>query len=66
MRSSMFEIVIIKRSPKKWEWLVCGRDGQTIMRGWEPTRQAAKYKGDRALFLLLAAATYGPPKTRGR
>jgi len=31
------------------------------MHGWEPTRRAAKYKGDRALFLLWAAGTYSPP-----
>jgi hypothetical protein len=55
MRSTMFEVVIIKRSPTKWEWRVCDRNGNAIMKGWEHSRRAAKYKGDRALFLLLAA-----------
>ena len=34
------------------------------MRGWEHTRPAAEYRGNRALFLLLAAAHYGPRETR--
>jgi hypothetical protein len=62
MRFPMFEVVIIKRSPMKWEWHVCDRNGNTIMQGWEHTRRAAKYKGDRALFLLLAAGNYEPPQ----
>ncbi len=62
MQLRMFEVVITRRKPLKWEWQVCDRDGVTIMRGWEHTRRAAKYRGDRALFLLLAAAAYDPPK----
>lgn len=50
----MFEVMIIKRGAMKWEWQVCDRDGNTIMHGWETTRRAAKYNGDRALFLLLS------------
>ena len=60
----MFEVVIFKRSPTRWEWQVCDRKGNAIMRGWEHTRPAAKYRGNRALFLLLAAANYGPRETR--
>lgn len=60
----MFEVVITKRKPMKWEWQVRDRDGVTVMRGWEHTRHAAKYRGDRALFLLLAAAAYDPSKRR--
>jgi hypothetical protein len=62
--STMFEVVIIKRSPLKWEWQVCDREGNAIMQGWEHTRHAAKYNGDRALFLLLAAGNHDLPKTR--
>jgi hypothetical protein len=64
MHHGMFEVVITKRKPMKWEWQVCNRDGITVMRGWEHTRHAAKYRGDRALFLLLAAAAYDPSKRR--
>jgi hypothetical protein len=60
----MFEVVIFKCSPTRWEWQLCDRKGNAIMRGWEHTRPAAKYRGDRALFLLLAAAHYGPRETR--
>ena len=58
----MFEVVIIKRNPAGWEWQVCDRSGTTLMRGWEDTRPAARYHGDRALFLLLAAVTSDPPQ----
>ena len=57
----MFEVVIIQRNPAKWVWQVRDRGGAVLMHGWEPTRRAAKYKGDRALFLLWAAGTYSPP-----
>jgi hypothetical protein len=35
-------------------WRVCDRQGATIMNGFETTRQAATYRGNRALFHLLA------------
>lgn len=60
----MFDVVIIKRGPMKWEWQVCDRAGRVLIRGWEHTRRAARYKGDRALFLLLVAGTYNPPQIR--
>jgi hypothetical protein len=42
---AMFEVVIFKRSPTRWEWQVCDRKGNAIMRGWEHTRPAAKVPG---------------------
>jgi hypothetical protein len=51
----MLEVVIIERRPTKWKWQVCYLEGTPIMSGWEKTREAARYRGDRALFLLLAA-----------
>jgi hypothetical protein len=53
----MFEVMIFRRSPARWEW-------HAIMRGWEHTWPAARYRGNRAPFLLLAAAHYGPRETR--
>jgi hypothetical protein len=50
----MFEVVIINRRPSNWEWQVCDRTGKVFMHGWEKTRTAANYKGERALFLLLS------------
>jgi hypothetical protein len=61
MPPAMFEVLIIKRKRMKWEWRVCDRKGSILMHGWESSRRAAKYRGDRALFLLLAAGTYYPP-----
>jgi hypothetical protein len=37
-----------------WEWQVYNRNGAPILQGREKTRAAAKYLGERALFLLLA------------
>jgi hypothetical protein len=51
---AVLEVSIAERAPTKWEWRVCDRYG-TIMGGFESTRPAAKYRGDRALFLLLAS-----------
>jgi hypothetical protein len=51
----VLNVVIIERSPNKWEWRVCDRRGTTIISGFERTRQAAKYAGDRALFGLLVS-----------
>jgi hypothetical protein len=39
------------------EWQVHYRNGVPIMQGWEKTRAAAKYLGERALFLLLATGS---------
>lgn len=52
--AAVLEVLITKQSPTKWEWRVCDRYGATIMGGFESTRPAAKYRGNRALFLLLS------------
>ena len=49
----MLEVVLINRRGRGWEWRVHDQFGNTVMSGREKTRQAAKYKGDRALFQLL-------------
>jgi hypothetical protein len=51
---AVLEVIITKRSQTKWEWCVRDRQGATIMNGSESTRRAAKYRGYRALFHLLA------------
>jgi hypothetical protein len=51
----LLEVLITELSPTKWEWRVCDRYGVAIMGGFESTRPAAKYRGNRALFLLLAS-----------
>jgi len=49
----MFEVVIEKRSQVRWEWRICDRAGKTLAYGSEETRNAARYRGERALFELL-------------
>jgi len=51
----MFEVTLRKRGRTRWEWRVCDSTGREIMQGWETSRPAARYKGERALFLLLLA-----------
>ena len=51
----MFDLVVLDRR-KRWEWRVSDRNGKVIMGGSEATRQEAKYKAHRALFLLLSQA----------
>jgi hypothetical protein len=49
----LLEVLITKQHPTKWEWRVYDRHG-TIMGGFESTRSAARYRGNRALFLVLS------------
>jgi hypothetical protein len=55
----MYELIIIKHSLTKWEWQVCDNKGNVRMQGFERKRRLAKYRGERALFLLLAARASG-------
>ena len=55
----MFEVTLRKRGRTRWEWRVSNSTGREIMRGWETSRPAARYKGERALFLLLLAPLPG-------
>jgi hypothetical protein len=50
----MLEVIINKRGRSKWDWRVLDSSGKALMSGWENSRWAAKYRGERALFLLLA------------
>jgi hypothetical protein len=55
----MFEVTLRKRGRTRWEWRVFDSTGREIMQGWETSRSVARYKGERALFLLLLAALPG-------
>jgi hypothetical protein len=50
----MLEVVVKKRGRSRWEWRVLDSSGNAVMGGWEDGRPAAKYRGERALFMLLA------------
>ena len=53
----VFELVVQKRG-RMWRWRVCTTEGAVVMDGSESNRTAAKYRADRALFLLLLSAPY--------
>jgi hypothetical protein len=53
---SSFEATLKKRG-RMWRWCVCTVQGELVMKGSEKSR-AARYKSDRALFLLLLSAAY--------
>lgn len=57
----VFELLLKKRG-RIWTWCVCTTEGQVVMRGKENSRPAAKYKADRALFLMLLCAPYQSPR----
>src|SRR5580693_131493 len=49
----VFEVVLKKRGRTTWRWRVCTPTGDVVMHGSEASQPAARYKADRALFLLL-------------
>jgi len=49
---------LLKKRRRTWRWRVCTTEGDVVMQGSESSRPAAKYKADRALFLLLLWAPY--------
>ena len=63
-RFPTFEIVVKKGRRTAWRWCICASKGGVVMRGSETTRSAARYKAERALFLLLLSAPYHPSISR--
>ena len=61
----IFEALIKKRG-RRWRWSVCTAEGQVVMEGVESHRISARYKANRALFLMLLCAPYsfGRPRKR--
>ena len=49
----MMEVTVTKRR-RSWEWRVHDHYGTLLMQGRERSRPAARYQGNRSLFLLLA------------
>jgi len=60
----MFEVELIERGRGRWEWRVCDRAGKAVMRGLEDSRVDAKYRGERALFLLLSVSPRSEDPTK--
>jgi hypothetical protein len=55
-RFAAFDIVLKRRGRGRWKWSVRTTDGHAVMSGSECSRSAARYKAERALFLLLCAS----------
>lgn len=51
-----FDIVLKRCGRSRWKWSVSTTEGHSLMRGSECSRNAARYKAQRALFLLLCAS----------
>src|ERR1700682_3158538 len=49
---------LLKKRRRTWRWRVCTPEGDVVMQGSESSRPAAKYKADRALFLLRRIAWF--------
>jgi hypothetical protein len=54
----IFEVSPVQRRRRKWTWSICTSDGAVVVQGREASRPAAKYRADRALFMLLLTAPY--------
>ncbi|MDN4987125.1 hypothetical protein QY049_28595 [Bradyrhizobium sp. WYCCWR 13022] len=53
---SCYDIVLNPRGRGRWKWAVRRAGGEILMSGSECSRAAARYKAERALFLLLSAS----------
>ena len=49
----MMEVTVTKRR-RSWEWRVHDDNGTLLMHGRERSRPAARYQGNRSLFMQLA------------
>ncbi|MEH2670902.1 hypothetical protein DXU07_16350 [Bradyrhizobium elkanii] len=61
-----YDIVLKPRGRGRWKWVVRGADGEILMSGSECSRAAARYKAERALFLLLSASASRAASVGGR
>ncbi|AMA59431.1 hypothetical protein BCCGELA001_26280 [Bradyrhizobium sp. CCGE-LA001] len=51
-----YDILLKPRGRGRWKWAVSSSTGEVVMSGSECSRAAARYKAERALFLLLSAS----------
>ena len=57
---------LVKKRGRVWRWCLCTAEGHVVMRGTESSRPAAKYRADRALFLMLLCAPYRATRPKDR
>src|SRR3974377_2060769 len=67
MHLDMFEVVIINRSPNRWEWLVYNREKFPL---WRAGRRLARQPNTKAsarcscFWLRAGRRSYDPPRTQ--
>jgi hypothetical protein len=49
---------LLQKRGRVWRWSVCTAEGRVVMLGGESRRASARYKANRALFLMLLCAPY--------
>jgi hypothetical protein len=52
--SKLLEVVVVGRNSNSWEWQVQS-SGRVLVCGLEKTRVEARFAGNDAMFLILAA-----------
>src|SRR6476660_8626030 len=60
----VFEAVLRKRG-RLWKWSVCTAEGRVVMQGADSRGTSARYKANRALFLMLLCAPYSYVQPNG-
>ena len=55
-RFTAFDIQTKRHGRGRWKWAVRASSGEVVMAGSECSRAAARYKAERALFLMLCAS----------
>lgn len=51
-----FDLLLKRRGRGRWKWSVSAASGEPVISGSECTRAGARYKAERALFLLMCAS----------
>ena len=60
----VFEAMLKKRG-RLWRWSIYTAEGRVVMQGAESRRASARYKANRALFLMLLCAPYSHVQPNG-
>ena len=60
----LFEVALKKRG-RLWKSSVCTAEGRFVMQGADSRRTSARYKANRALFLMLLSAAYSHVQPNG-
>ena len=60
----VFEAMLKKRG-RLWRWSIYTAEGRVVMQGADSRRTSARYKANRALFLMLLCAPYSHVQPNG-